>query len=198
MLLYKRSWEGQKRDGRNETDSRYQNVGVSKDQPRSRGRSDSREARLFWFSPPHTNGGIVHLVYSLAFGTAPPPTAPVFAGSTTLAAFRLASTPLTQFLTGTTVLVANHGVPHTLNMILSGRRALVIAYAVANSTTTLTPPSLTFHALSLLLISIFASSSASAASSPRIHPFRLKYLPNFSTPESTHVPSENHRGSQWV
>ena len=42
---------------------------------------------------------------------------------------------------GSTVHLANQGVAHTLNTSLNGNSAFVIAYAVASSTTILTPPS---------------------------------------------------------
>ena len=117
--------------------------------------------------------------------------------------FLLPKTLLKALLTGITVHLANQGAPHTLRTSLNGSNAFVTAYAVANSTTNLVPPSPLFHHFRPLVFSISpmdtparASRSTSTSSSAAIHPFLLKYRPNFSTPATTHAPSAKYGGSQ--
>lgn len=88
-----------------------------------------------------------------------------------------------RFVMGKTVQVANHGVPHTLKMRRRGSSAFVTAYAVANSTTILVP------------VSPLPNHRPPLASS-FIQPFLRMYLPNFSTPSLTHLPSLMKGGSQ--
>lgn len=88
----------------------------------------------------------------------------------------LPNTLLNPFIAGTTVHRANHGVAHKLNMIRNGSRAFVIAYAVANSTRSRTPPSPWPHDLAVfpppLLALSLAIAPASCASPSPSHPFR--------------------------
>jgi hypothetical protein len=101
---------------------------------------------------------------------------------------------LTALPTGITATLANHGAPQTLTTIRNGISAFTIAHAVAVSTTNLTP------LLSSFIKAFLSPSPASNSTSPspEIHPFRLKYRPNFSIPSPTHFPSANHDGSQFM
>jgi len=108
-----------------------------------------------------------------------------------------------HLLIGSVDIFAKLGANQMLNPNLNGRSAFVIAYAVATlvslsasipltpsnivaatySTSNLTPSSpLGHHFASPFLFSSFSNPSPSAS---LIHPLRLKYLPNFSTPSLT-------------
>ena len=108
----------------------------------------------------------------------------------------------TRPVTGCTATLANQGVPHKLTKILSGNNAFVTAYAVAASTKIRIPPCPRFHHLSLLVISIFpttTSPSRAPLSRPKPNqPFFLKSRPSFSMPSCAHFPSAKQGGSRFV
>ncbi|GAB7330505.1 hypothetical protein MBLNU13_g02104t1 [Cladosporium sp. NU13] len=165
-------------------------------------------------SAPYTS--LVHFTILSAFGNTPPPTAFVPAAGLNFPALTMPTAALSppkptlpptlpktgiklllkNPATGKIVHLANAGVAHTLNTNLTGNNNFVTAYAVASSTTILTPPSPRPHHLPALLPKrpSFASSPITSPSS--IQPFRLRYLPNFSTPAFTKAPSAIHGGSQ--
>lgn len=108
-----------------------------------------------------------------------------------------------HLLIGNVEIFAKLGANQMLNPNLNGSSAFVIAYAVAtlvplsasylltfsdivkatHSTSNLTPSSpLGHHFANPFLFSSFSNPSPSAS---LIHPLRLKYLPNFSTPSLT-------------
>ena len=125
---------------------------------------------------------------------------------------------------GTTKTLANHGVAHTHPIILNGIATLTIAYAVPNSTNHLTlfspcvhhlpaPPSfLSLHHLSATPFPRSTSSRPTLPSfrSPPIcpskssssnHPFRRRYLLDFSSPSlmnPANLPCVKDSGNQFV
>lgn len=106
-------------------------------------------------------------------------------------------------LIGSVEIFAKLGVSQRLSPNLNGSNAFVIAYAVAtldilsafpllncpdipattHSTSNLTPSSPLGHHFANPFL--FFSSSNPSPSASLIHPLRLKYLPNFSTPSLT-------------
>lgn len=128
---------------------------------------------------------------------------PAAGEAATLVAEVVAAFLVNSLLIGSVEIFAKLGVSQRLNPNLKGSNAFVIAYAVAtldilsaflllncsdivaatHSISNLTPSSPLGHHFANPFL--FFSSSNPSPSASRIHPLRLKYLPNFSTPSLT-------------